>query len=107
MNTLNKITKAIFVAAALFASSQVFAQDNMFASMASGEASVETSMVDRCDRGGDWRRPHRGMVCEARNRRGMMFRGHGRNTWEAERNALNNCYSYSRRCHIVSCHRAH
>ena len=92
MNQVKSFAQAILMASALFASSQVFAQADVVSMAAGNDQSTEIS----------WRRP-RGMVCEARNRRGMTFAGYGHNRWEAERNAMANCQARSFRCHIVTC----
>ena len=55
--------------------------------------------------GGYYGPAYRDAVCEARNRRGEYFRARGYNIRDAERNALNKCYRYSRHCWIVRCHR--
>jgi len=41
--------------------------------------------------------------CRARNARGQNFSGIARNRFQARREALRNCYQYSRSCQIVNC----
>lgn len=53
--------------------------------------------------------PHRrGVVCEARDRRGLAFRGHGRDPRMAQRDAMMDCRSRSafpRSCRPTGCRR--
>lgn len=47
----------------------------------------------------------RAIICYAQNRRGETFQGRGRNAREAQNNAMDACYRFSRRCAPAGCQR--
>ncbi len=47
----------------------------------------------------------RPVICYAQNARGQIYQGRGRNAREAQNNALDACYSFSRRCAPAGCQR--